>query len=193
MSSSTFLLYVQTTGHVLAAATIAAPPPQDPKPEVLAGALLPVRYSGAPTAPADEVLVPADQLSVLSVDSQLVPIGNALGIFVDPQKTPLPLDPNLLVTSQIFSSNTDLTITFKPTSTATVSIWARVQLQKVGDPVQLAAKSRTATIDVTPTAAQVTAGSATFPLTLLPLDKGDYSTLVLVSGFMPSLKTATVS
>jgi hypothetical protein len=82
MSISTHLLYVQATGHVLAAATVAVPPPQDPKPEVLAGALLPVRYIGAPTAPADEVLVPADQLSLLTVDSQLVPIANALEFFV---------------------------------------------------------------------------------------------------------------
>jgi len=191
MSSSTYLLYVQTTGHVLAAATIAAPPPQDPKPEVLAGALLPVRYRGAPIVPDDEVLVPADQLSVLSVDPQLVPIGNAFGVSVDSQKSPV-FHPTQAVTSQTFPSNTDLRVTFTPTSTSTVSIWARVQPQKVGDPVQLATGSRTKTIDVTPTATQV-GKAASFDLTLLPLAKGDYSTLVLVSGFMPSLKTAAVS
>jgi hypothetical protein len=192
MSGKTFVLYVQSTGHVLAAATIAAPPPQDPKPEVLAGALLPVRYIGSPSAPADEVLVPADQLSVLSMDSKSMPIGSALGVFVNPQKTPVPFDPTQAVASQTFPSNTDLRITFTPTSTNTASIWARVQPQKVGDPVQLAAGSRTATLDVTPTAAQVGA-STSFDLTLLPLAKGDYSTLVLVSGFVPSLNTATVS
>src|SRR5258708_6619003 len=85
MSSSTYLLYAQTTGHVLAAATTAAPPPQHPKPEALAGALLPVRYT-----PENEVLVPADQLSVLSVDSQSVPIRDALEFFVNSQNTPQP-------------------------------------------------------------------------------------------------------
>jgi hypothetical protein len=187
--SSSYLLYAQTTGHVLAAATIAAPPPQDPKPEALAGALLPVRYIGHPIVPDDEVLVPADQLSILSVDSQSVPIGNALEFFINSQNTPEQWDPAKTIVS-LSGTGTDLTITL-PALTDTVSVWARVQPKIAGDSVQLASGSRTAIKkDVAPT---VPPSPQPVKLHLLPLTPGNYSTLVLVSGFMPSLTTVTIS
>src|SRR4051794_2037591 len=83
MSASILLLYVKTTGHVLTAATVAAPPDGEVKPEALAGQALPVQYLGNPPSPATALAsVPANQLAVAAVDSQTVPIEQARKYFI---------------------------------------------------------------------------------------------------------------
>jgi hypothetical protein len=73
MSASTLVLYTKTTGHVLAAATVAAPPSGEIKPESLAGDSLQVRYLGHPDSnfAQAQITVPADELLVLSSTRRL--------------------------------------------------------------------------------------------------------------------------
>jgi hypothetical protein len=175
MSTSTLLLYVPETGHVLAAATVASPPAQTPKPEALAGALLPVRDSVV------EVLVPANRLAVLSVDPPSTIIDQTRELIVSPVDQSLgPLAANNKVTNVTVTKNM-ITIALSSIRTENVSVWATIQPLD-----QLASASQTQSTKIVEPTQPV-------DLTLLPLASGRYSMLVLVSGYMPSLSTATVS
>lgn len=190
MSASTLLLYAKATGHVLAAATVGAPPAQDPKPEALAGAALPVRYIDGAKTPELEVLVPAAQLGILRVDSQVASVSNAREMFVNPDNQ-VSATSTSEITDVVLKANS-LEVKFTPQTTDTVTVWARIQPQKppqlVSDPEQLAAASRTSSIDFKPPTTPSTPGETTVHLTFETLTINvDYSVLVLVSGFVPFL------
>ncbi|CAB3778784.1 hypothetical protein LMG28614_00731 [Paraburkholderia ultramafica] len=186
MTSSTLLVYVQWTGHVLAAATVAAPPGQDIQPAALAGLQLPVRYIGGSSSPDVEVCVPAEELAVLPVDSQAVKIDSALSMEVRPDRSVAALGSVPLASSFVkFTANNTLTVTFPSPSTDKALVWARVQPQLVSNLGQLADGSRTAHGE--------DPGTGTVNLTMQPPlpHSVPYSILVLVSGFPPLLFTLT--
>lgn len=181
------LLYTKATGHVLGAASLAAPPSGDVKPEALAGDFLPVRHNGDPTTnvlnePA--VTIPASELAVLSVDAAAVTIATARMIFVDlATKTPKPLPASM---PTLALNNSILTVTFPPVSTAKTTIWARIGPINSGS---TAVQPQTVSVDVTPPGTANTA----FQLTLTPLPSGEeYGVLALVPGLIPALHKFTL-
>lgn len=189
MSAPILLIYVEKTGHVVAAATAVAPSAGDPTPDMFVGESLPVRYIGDPTdPPRNEVQIPANQLAVLSADPQLVAIDAALEHFVKPDKT-TPKLPSTKIGAVGFVGHDTIKINLKATTTDKIAIFVRIQPQASLDPAELAAKSRTAFIDYAPP--DTNAHDLSIPFDALP-DSGAYTTLVLVSGFQPSLKTTAL-
>lgn len=177
------LLYTKATGHVLGAASLAAPPSSDVKPEALAGDFLPVRHNGDPTEnvlgePA--VTVPASELAVLSVDAATVTIATARMTFVDlATKTPKPLN---VSTPTLTLTNSTLTVSFLPVSTAKTTIWARIGPINSGS---TAVQPQTVSVEVTPPSITNTSSQ----LTLTPLPSGEeYGVLALVPGLIPALQ-----
>ena len=181
MSASILLLYVKTTRHVLTAATVAAPPDGEVKPEALAGQALPAKYLGTPLSLAS---VPADQLAVLAVDSQTVAIDQARNYYIKPDNTPSTLGPAITCTVATTRDAIDVLLGVVPTVETNLS----VRIEWIGappgplNPVQVIDKKLTPPI-----------GSSTvhvaLPHPLPPSPAGTYSVLVLAQGFVPLLTT----
>jgi len=188
MSASTLLLYTRKTGHVLAAATVAAPPNGEVDAEMLAGPLLPVDHLGDPTKPdfdTAQITVPADELLVLSVDAKAVPIDQARTHIVKlKEKTPTPLDPTKTITGPATPTANGFSVSFTSLSAEPTVVWARVEAANAGG-----SPPQTIATDVNPTGANQV---LTVHVPLQALASGNYWTLVLVPGLVPSLSKITV-
>jgi predicted transcriptional regulator len=75
MSATTLLIYSATTGHVLAAATVAESPTAEVNPESLAGKVIPIRVNDPVTNTLAVMQIPARELGVLPIEAQNAPIG----------------------------------------------------------------------------------------------------------------------
>jgi hypothetical protein len=187
MSATILLLYAKSTGHVLAAATVAAPPDGEVKPEALAGQALPMQYVGNPNAlsPATALAsVPADQLAVLSVDSLTVPIEQARTYFIKPDNTPSMLDPLNTVTCIVATTRDAIDVHFVVVPTVETNLSVRIGWigppPGPSNPVQAIDKKLTLPIT----------SPVHIPLQTLPPSPADtYSALVLMQGFVPLLST----
>jgi hypothetical protein len=180
MSASILLLYVKTTGHVVSAATVAAPLDGEVKPEALAGQALPAKYLGNPLSLAS---VPADQLAVVAADSQTVPIEQARNYFIQKDNTPSILDPARTI---INVTATHALVTFDLSPIPTEETTLSVRIEWIGappgppNPVQVIDRKL-----VPPITNPVNIQLQTLP----PSPVGTYSVLVLAQGFVPLLTT----
>lgn len=98
MTNKMVLLYVKKTRHVMAAVTLAAPPPGQVKVEDIAGTALHVRYildnTLAPPVPRKtEVWIPAAALDVLTIDSDPLILADPRSYYLDPSNLPVFLLP----------------------------------------------------------------------------------------------------
>ena len=193
MSASNLLLYTKTTGHVLAAATVAAPLAGEVKPEMLAGQALPVHYNGDPSAsvfPDPIVTIPASEFSILTVDTAVVSIAVARATFIElEKKTPHPL---LFTTTRkptVFASSANsITIRFRPDAMTKTSVWVHV------DPINpasasLPVSSQKVSVEVTP---PNNTADLDVVLALNILPPGDYGVLALIPGYVPLLQKITI-
>jgi hypothetical protein len=182
MSASTLLLYTNATGHVLAAATVAAPPSGAIDPETLAGDPLPVRYVGDPAAvdfATAQATVPSAELAVLSVDAKAAPVDQAR-TFVIQNNAPVPLNVLNKLTVGLDPSREILNVTCSPAPTGKVSVWTRVEWAGTRGP---------ADPPIPPQLVSLELPSVTGPIKvpLQTLAPGNYWALVLVTGYVPSL------
>lgn len=190
MSASILLLHVKTTGHVLAAATVAAPLDGEVKPEMLAGQALPVRHNGDPSASVftdPMVTIPASELSVLSVDTAVVSITAVRATFIElEKKTPHPLLFTATRKPTIPASNANsITIRFRPDAMTKTIVWVYV------DPINPASVSPPQKVSVEVTPPNTTADlDVVLALNILP--PGDYGVLALIPGYVPLLKKITI-
>jgi hypothetical protein len=188
MSASTLLLYTKTTGHVLAAASVAAPPDGDVKATALAGESLLIRYLGNPIRPDFDtaaITVPSDELLVTAVDPAIVLVEQARAHHVKvKEKTPFIIDDTKAITVPTTSTSTGFSVSFVPSSTEPTVVWARVEpVIPDSTPAQMTQA------DAIPTGTNQSL-SVQIPLQNLP--SGSYWALVLVPGFVPSLSKITV-
>jgi hypothetical protein len=185
MSASTLLLYTKATGHVLAAATVAAPPSGDIKPEALAGDLLPVRDVGDPNAPyfaTSQATIPSAELAVLSMDAKAAPVDHAR-MFVIQNNEPVPLNVGNNLTIVLNNVNREiLDVLCTPLPPGKVTVWVRVESADPKGPADPAVPAQLVSQEVT----NVT-GAVHVPLQ--KLDPGHYWVLVLVTGYIPFLTT----
>jgi hypothetical protein len=187
MSVSTLLLYTKATGHVLAAATIAAPASTEVKPESLAGELFPIRYVGDPGGTAFITVrsaIPASELAVIPVDAQAAPIGQTHTIIVNPQDQKLgTLDASKTVSNVQFSSTARaaLTITISAVLAHKASGLVRIERTSPSVPVDPA--------DVQLVPFEIAAGTLTATVPVQTAPAGSYSVLALVQGLRPYLST----
>ncbi len=200
MSTSTLLLYAKATGQVLAALTqVAATSTQ--KPDPFAGAFLPVRYIGDPTAggyATAQVFVPTTELDIFSDDAQKVQIALArqwtVSTDASGKKQLTSLGASTLITSVApnVTSGSGGTVSVMLPSTVTAACWARIQpavsTAASPDPAQFGAAAQTITVPPPTTAAS----TITIPVAA-GLPSGDYWMLVMVTGFQPRLEKFSVS
>ncbi|HEV7408804.1 MAG TPA: hypothetical protein VGO01_09990 [Bradyrhizobium sp.] len=193
MSASILLLHVKTTGHVLAAATVAAPLDGEVKPEMLAGQALPVRHNGDPSASVftgPVVTIPASELSILSVDTAVVSIAAARATFIELEKnTPHPLLFTATRKPTVHASNANsITIRFRPDAMTKTTVWVHV------DPINPASASLPVLLQKV--SAEVTPPNTTVDidvvLALNILPPGDYGVLALIPGYVPLLQKITI-
>jgi hypothetical protein len=188
MSGTTLLLYSATTGHVLAAATVAESPSAEVKPESLAGKVIPIRYVSNPATNTLAVMqIPARDLAVLPIEAQKAPIGQIHTITVVNSK-----DKKLGTSSSV---------------TATVATVASVPARTA---LKVAVPSASAVTEKTPGLVliqpAIPSGSPEADILSIPfvIDAGKFEAtltvsavppsapaLVLVSGFAPSFTTIT--
>jgi hypothetical protein len=191
MSASILLLYTTSTGHVLGAATVAAPLDGEVKSEALAGQFLPVRHNGDPSAAVftdPVVTIPASELSILSVDTAVVSIAAARATVIDlEKKTPHPLLFTTTRIPSIHASNANsITIRFRPDAITKTSVWVRV------DPINPASAtvlSQKVSVEVTP---PNTTADLDVVLALNMLPPGGYGVLALIPGYVPLLQKITI-
>jgi hypothetical protein len=191
MGASNLLLYTKTTGHVLAAATVTAPPGGEISAKALAGDLLQANLLGDPTVTDFEkpqITVPADELLVVSVDAKIVPIDLARTYAVDlKKKTPITIDTTKKVISAVPNA-AGFNVTFTPPSIEPTVVWMRVEAANVTAPAS-AVLPQIKTTNVAPTSL----ANTTIPVLLEnTLPAGDYYVLVLVPGCLPLLSKIPV-
>jgi hypothetical protein len=186
MSASILLLYVKTTRHVLAAATVAAPLDGAVKPEALAGQALPVQYLGNPPSAATALAsVPADQLAIAVVDSQTVQIEQARKYFIKPDNTPS-LNSANTITCIVPATRDAIDVVL--TSVPTVETNLSVRIGWIGPSPGPPNPVQAIDMKLTPPIGSTTVHVA-LPQTLPPSPAGTYSVLVLAQGFVPLLTT----
>jgi hypothetical protein len=190
MSASILLLYAAETGHVLKAATVAAPPSDKLTAEALAGHVLPLRYFGDPAAANFATLrtsMPADTLAVHLVESDAAPISQIHITTVDPKDQTIgSINLTNKITSVSLQGNRDkLRVTITTPLAKEVSGLLRVErIASSGpaDPADVQLKSfkiggsAAVAVDVT-------------ILTLPVVPAGSYSVLMLVQGLPHYLST----
>lgn len=187
MSVSTRLLYTRTTGHVLAAATTAAPASAEIKPEDLAGESFPVRYIGNPASSAFAIVrsrIPASELAVVTVDSHAVPISQIHTIIVNPEdKKPGSLDSSRTINSVAFSSTarTALAVTISAGLTAKASGMIRIERMTPSVPADPA--------DIQLVKFEIAPGTLTTNVQMQTIPAGSFSLMALVQGLRPYLST----
>jgi hypothetical protein len=182
MSGTIMLLHAKATGHILGAATVAAQPDGNPKPEALAGEFLPVRHNGNPAASVltQSVPLPASELAILPVDAGVFPIANARSFVVDLEnKAPKPL--TLTANTPILTpAPTSTTLTVTQGGAGKTFAWAHIA--PINPPVGSQAVAQTVTAK--PISPSIVLA---FPLsiTLNPLPPGQYGVLVLIPDSVP--------
>ena len=186
MIASTLLLYATKTGHVMAAATVAAPPSGDVKAESLAGKLLPVRYVGNPNTTffaTARATIPADQLTVLPVDSKAAPIGQTSTLLVNLDKSLAPLDVTHTLTATLAATRDALNIALALLPTSTTALWVRIEWAGTSVPPDPPSAAQLIEMELTPPIV------SPVHVPLQTLAPGSYSALVLARGFVPLLTT----
>jgi hypothetical protein len=187
MSLSTLLLYTKTTGHVLAAATVAASAGAEMKPEDLAGETFPVRYMGNPASSAFSIVrsaIAASELAVVTVDSQAAPISQIHTIIVNPEdKKPGSLDSSRTIASVTFSntSRTALAVTISAVLTAKASGMVRIERMSPSVPADPA--------DIQLVKFEIAPGIPTTNVQMQTIPAGSFSLMALVQGLRPYLST----